>query len=284
MAIPSPSMERLSRRHLFGSGFGRALDAHFARREGTRGSRAAAQPSSSWATCGEVDSTGLGSRLAPARGALLEAVGLPAGGRLLDVSAGDGALALEAAASGASVTALEADPVLSERGRRRSSDDGLAVDWRSELPAGHDAGGFDAVVSCFAASHGADQRRLARLLAGAASPGAPVALTAWKGLMATVMQIAAPDRHGRSEHWSRHETARLHFGEFPELAVRQHFMCWHFDDVDSALAELSAPVRSAIGRRRLREALPDLIELYGRHCESGLSLRADYVLVFARRP
>jgi hypothetical protein len=43
-------------------------------------------------------------------------------------------------------------------------------------------------------------------------------------------------------------------------------------------------VCSATGRRRLRDAMPDLIEMYGRRGGSGLTLRSDYVLVFARRP
>ena len=101
--------------------------------------------------------------------------------------------------------------------------------------------------------------------------------------MATVMQIAAPDRHGRSECWSRHDVARERFGGFGDLSVRQHFMTWHFPHAGEALAELSAPVHSATGRRRLRDALPDLIEMYGRHCESGVTLRVDYVVIFARR-
>ena len=276
MAIPSHSLKPLSPRHLLGSGFGQALEAHFGRR-----ARATALAASVPLTWGEVDSTALGARLAPARTALLEATGVAAGTRLLDVSAGDGTLALEAAAAGASVTALEPDDQLAGRGRRSCTDAGVAVDWRSEAPAAD--GGFDAVVSCFAGSHGADQRRLARLMTRSAAPGGAIALTAWKGLMATVMQIAAPERHGRSEHWSRHEIAREFFGDLGDLSVRQHFMSWPFADAGSALAELSAPVRSATGRRRLRDAMPDLVEMYGRHCESGLTLRADYVVIFARR-
>ena len=278
MAMASRSRERFSRRHLFGSGFGRALDTHLARLDGGRSPRGAWSPP----TWGEVDSSALGGLLEPARRALLEATA-PAGGRLLDCSAGDGALAVEAARAGASVTAMEADVALAARGASRCDEDGMPVRWIRE-PAGEDEGRFDAVVSCFAASHGSDRRRLARALTRAAAPGGAIALTAWKGLMASVMQISAPDRHGRSEHWSLHETARAHFGGLAELSVRQHFMCWEFPDQAAALAALSAPVRSATGRRRLRDAMPDLIELYGRHRESGLKLRADYVLVLARRP
>jgi hypothetical protein len=61
-------------------------------------------------------------------------------------------------------------------------------------------------------------------------------------------------------------------------------MTWRFADASAALAELSTPVRSATERRRLRDAMPDVVEMYGRHCESGLTLRADYVLIFAREP
>jgi precorrin-6B methylase 2 len=277
MAIPSHSLKPLSPRHLLGAGLGQALEAHFIRR-----ARSAARSGPAPLTWGEVDSDALGARLEPARRALLDATGVAAGGRLLDVSAGDGTLAIEAAAAGVGVTALESDSALVDRGRRACAEAGVPVDWRSEAPVAR--AGFDAVVSCFAGSHSADQRRLARLMTRSAAPSGAVALTAWKGLMATVMQIAAPERHGRSERWSRHEVAREFFGDFGSLSVRQHFMTWRFADASAALAELSAPVRSATGRRRLRDAMPDLVEMYGRHCESGLTLRADYVLIFAREP
>ena len=283
MAISSQSLDRFSRRQLFGSGFGRALDSQFSRLDRGRSARRAARESWASPTWGEVDSTALGARLEPARRSLLEATVLPAAGRLLDISAGDGMLALEAARGGVAVTALETDAALAERGARRCSGLHPAVRWVSEAPARDEEGASDAVVSCFAASHDVDQRRLARRLTRAVAPGGIIALTAWRGLMATVMQISAPDRHGRSEDWSRPETARAHFGDFPALSVRQHFMYWHFADEQTAVAELSAPVRSETGRRRLRDAMPDVIELYGRHCDSGLKLRADYVLVFARR-
>lgn len=284
MAIPSQSLERFARRRLFGSGFGRTLDSQFSRLEGGRPRRRGARETWAQPTWGEVDSTALGVRLEPARRALLDATVPGAGARVFDVAAGDGALAIEAAGRAASVTAREADAALAERGRRRCAEAGVSVSWLPDPSAGDLEGSFDAVISCFAASHGADQRRLARVLTGAAAPGGAIALTAWKGLMATVMQVSAPDRHGRSESWSRQEIVRAHFGDFPDLSLRQHFMYWHFADEQTAVAELSAPVRSATGRRRLRDALPDLIELYGRHCQSGLTLRVDYVLVFARRP
>lgn len=279
MAMAAESLDRFSRRQLFGSGFGRAVNTRLALLDAGRPTKSltkrAASGPSSW---GEGDSAALGARLEPAHLALLEAITVRPGGRVLDASAGDGGLAARAATAGAAVTALEPVDALAERGRRRSKL--LDVDWRTDAPEGD----FGAVVSCFTGSHSADPRRIARLLTRSAAPGAPIALTAWKGLMARVMSIAAPERPGRSERWSRYETARLHFFDFPELSVREHFMCWEFADADAAFAELSAPVGSATGRRRLREALPDLIEMYGRQGDRGLVLRSDYVVVFARHP
>lgn len=279
--------ERLSRRGLFGAGLGRALDARLAALDAASlDPRPPAHRARAVRWWREGDSHGLGGRLEPAAQVLLDAVGVGAGATVADLTAGDGALAALAAHAGAAVTAVETDPSLREAGRLRCAEVDPPVDWHASMPDSirSEDRTFDAVVSNFTASHHADQRRVARAMTRAASPGAPIALTAWRGLMARVMAITAPDRPGRSERWGRYETARLHFCDFPDLSVSEHTMVWRFEDSSQAVQELSAPVGTEEAGLRLRDALPGLVETYGISEGDGLELRADYVVVFARRP
>ena len=86
--------------------------------------------------------------------------------RLLDVGAGDGNLALTAAARGAQVEACDIAPRMVERGPARTAGAGLDVAWRvadaQALP--YADGAFDVVVSSFGAilapDHGATAHEL----------------------------------------------------------------------------------------------------------------------------
>jgi protein-L-isoaspartate O-methyltransferase len=280
----------VSRRALFGAGLGRLLDERLA-----RAGRAPAAPAEpvrpapppsplGW---GEGDAGGLGGRLGDVHDAILAEAGARPGDRLLVVAAGDGLLAVRAAAAGAQVTAVEADPARAERARQRAVAAGVAVDWRvgaapEELPED----GFDAVVSAFGASYG-PIRPTAAALVRAVRPGGAIVLTAWTGLVAELLRLARTPDGPRPDAWSRYETAYRHFFDFPGLDVRDATTTWAFADAADAVAALGAPA-APHAADRVMEALPDLVE---RHATPGagedggrLRVRISYALVSARRP
>jgi protein-L-isoaspartate O-methyltransferase len=280
----------VSRRALFGAGLGRLLDERLARAD--RAPAAPAQPvppapPPSPLGWGEGDADGLGGRLGEVHDAILAEAGTGPGDRVLVVAAGDGLLALRAAAEGAQVTAVDADPARVARGHERATAAGVAVDWRvGAAPENLPEDGFDAVVSAFGASYG-PIRPTAAALVRAVRPGGAIVLTAWTGLVAELGRLARTPDGPRPDAWSRYETAYRHFFDFPGLDVRAATTTWAFADAAEAVAVLGAPAAPHVADRVLA-ALPELVE---RHVapaagedDGRLLVRASYALVSARRP
>jgi ubiquinone/menaquinone biosynthesis C-methylase UbiE len=163
---------------------------------------------------------------------LVEAGGIRAGQRVLDVAAGAGNAALLAAATGADVVAADLTPELIERGRRTAAERGLAVEWveadSEALP--FPTGGFDAVISCVGAMVAPHHRATADELLRVCRPGGTIALVMWApegfigGLFAVMARFAPrpppgaqpPPVLGREEH------VRELFGDgVTTLAVRR---------------------------------------------------------------
>lgn len=112
---------------------------------------------------------------------LVEAAGIGAGDRVLDVGAGSGNASLPAAALGARVVASDLTPELLEAGRRQAEERGLTLEWREAdaeaLP--FDDGSFDVVMSSvgvmFAPHHQASADELVRVC----RDGGTIALLNW---------------------------------------------------------------------------------------------------------
>lgn len=112
--------------------------------------------------------------VAPLGPALVEACGVSAGQRVLDVAAGAGNAALRAAARGADVVASDLVPELLEAGRAEARARGLTLEWReadAEALPFPDAS-FDVVMSCMGAMFAPDHQRVADELVRVARPGA----------------------------------------------------------------------------------------------------------------
>ncbi len=136
----------------------------------------------------------------PSLGAVLvEATGIGAGDRVLDVAAGCGNASLPAAALGASVVASDLTPDLLERGRQQAAGQGLSLEWREadcqSLP--FEDGTFDAVISCvgvmFAPLHQQSADELVRVVRS----GGTIGLASWTpsgfiGEMFTTMKPYTP--------------------------------------------------------------------------------------------
>ena len=113
--------------------------------------------------------------------ALIDACAVSAGQEVLDVAAGTGNFALLAAAEGASVVASDLTPHLIERGKERTAEEGVEIEWveadAEELP--FDDERFDCTASVFGAMFAPRPDRAAEELFRVTRPGNTVGMANW---------------------------------------------------------------------------------------------------------
>jgi ubiquinone/menaquinone biosynthesis C-methylase UbiE len=142
-----------------------------------------------------ADYTEVATRLQPHAVALADACPIRPGMAVLDVAAGNGNFAVEAARRGAVVTATDLTPRMLELGRARTRAEGVAVEWREadaeELP--FEANGFDLVASVFGAMFAPRPERVAAELFRVVKPGGLVAMANYgpDGFLAGYTQVFA---------------------------------------------------------------------------------------------
>jgi SAM-dependent methyltransferase len=109
---------------------------------------------------------------------LVEACGVRAGQRVLDVAAGSGNVALRAAARGATVVASDLTSEGFPAGRREAQARGVDLEWveadAQSLPFAD--GEFDVVTSCFGAMFAPDHRAAADEMLRVCRPGGTIGL------------------------------------------------------------------------------------------------------------
>ncbi len=109
---------------------------------------------------------------------LVEACGITAGQRVLDVAAGTGNIALRAAEAGAEVVASDLTPENLDAGRREARALGLELEWvaadAEALP--FPDGTFDVVTSSFGAMFAPDHSKVADELARVCRPGGTIGM------------------------------------------------------------------------------------------------------------
>ncbi len=109
---------------------------------------------------------------------LVEACGISAGQRVLDVAAGTGNVAIRAARRGAAVVASDLTPANFEAGRRAAAAEGVELEWREAdaeaLPFRN--GEFDVVTSCCGAMFAPDHRGVADELLRVCRPGGTIGM------------------------------------------------------------------------------------------------------------
>ena len=109
---------------------------------------------------------------------LVDACGVSAGQRVLDVAAGTGNVAIRAAQAGASVVASDVTPENFDAGRRAAREAGVDLEWvegnAEALPFGD--GEFDVVTSCFGAMFAPDHQATASELLRVCRPGGVIGM------------------------------------------------------------------------------------------------------------
>jgi SAM-dependent methyltransferase len=128
--------------------------------------------------------------------AVVELLAPTPGDRWLDLATGTGAVAEDAAAAGAQVTAIDLAPVLIETAKERASAKGLEIDYRVgdaerlDLP---DAA-FDKVSSTCGVMFAPDHEAVAGELARVTKPGGRIGLANWTpaGGLGRLFKVMAP--------------------------------------------------------------------------------------------
>src|SRR5690349_22293328 len=116
-----------------------------------------------------------------AGGVAAEAAGCGPGDRVLDIAAGSGNAAIQAAQRGADVVASDLTPELFVPGRKRAEAAGVELEWveadAEDLP--FEDASFDAAVSTFGIMFAPRQSVAAAELARVVKPGGRIALCSW---------------------------------------------------------------------------------------------------------
>jgi SAM-dependent methyltransferase len=119
--------------------------------------------------------------VAPLGPVLVQASGIGAGDRVLDVAAGSGNVSIPAALAGADVIASDLCPDLLERGRAIAEARGVNLSWREAnaeaLPFAGDE--FDAVLSCIGVMFAPHHQDAADELVRVCRPGGVIGLISW---------------------------------------------------------------------------------------------------------
>jgi ubiquinone/menaquinone biosynthesis C-methylase UbiE len=127
---------------------------------------------------------------------LVEACGISAGQRVLDVATGTGNVAIRAAEAGAKVVASDLTPENFEAGRREAQARGVELDWveadAEALPFGD--GEFDVVTSSLGAIFAPNHQAVADELVRVCLPGGTIGMINFtpEGLAADFFEALAP--------------------------------------------------------------------------------------------
>jgi SAM-dependent methyltransferase len=134
--------------------------------------------------------------LTPLGPRLVEAAGIGAGDRVLDVAAGTGNAAIVAAKTGAEVVASDLTPELFDAGRARAEAEGVELEWveadAHDLP--FEDGSFDVVISSIGVMFAPFHERAAAELVRVCKPGGKIGLLSWtpEGMLGALFRTMSP--------------------------------------------------------------------------------------------
>jgi 2-polyprenyl-3-methyl-5-hydroxy-6-metoxy-1,4-benzoquinol methylase len=233
---------------------------------------------------------------------LVQASGIGAGDRVLDVAAGAGNAAIPAALTGANVVASDLVPELLERGAALAQTRGVNLQWREAnaeaLP--FDGDEFDAVLSCVGVMFAPHHQRAADELVRVCRPGGTIGLISWTpegfiGQMFATMKpyVAAPPGVQPPPMWGSAYYVRglLGGGITDFTAQRRELIVDRFSDgvafrdfFKTYYGPTISAYRGIAGEPDRAAALDaELAELGDRYLTGSSTMEWEYSLVTARK-
>jgi ubiquinone/menaquinone biosynthesis C-methylase UbiE len=236
---------------------------------------------------------------------LIDACGISAGQRVLDVAAGTGNVAIRAAKAGATVVASDLTPANFEAGRRAAASEGVEVEWReadAEALPFRD-GEFDVVTSCFGAIFAPDHRKVADELLRVCRPGGTIGMINFTpdGTGGEFFQVLAryapppppgappPVLWGREEHvrtlfGNRVESLKMTRGEYVEEAATPREYYELFQETFGPMVAIRASMAGQPdGAASLDRDFIEFIERSNHGTPQGpVQIPYEYLLVVAR--
>ena len=182
-----------------------------------------------------------------AGGAAAEGCGCGPGDRVLDIAAGTGNAAIQAAMRGASVVASDLTPELFEAGRRRAADHGVELEWveadAEALP--FDGASFDAAMSTFGIMFAPRQSVAAAELARVVRPGGRIAICSWRAagfigeMFATMASFLhpPPPPEGPPVRWGTEDGAHALLDRAFEISCEERTLYQRYDGSVDAMTD-----------------------------------------------
>jgi ubiquinone/menaquinone biosynthesis C-methylase UbiE len=237
---------------------------------------------------------------------LVDAVGVRAGDRVLDVAAGSGNASIPAALAGATVTASDLTPELFEAGRKLADERGAVVEWREAdaeaLPFGD--GEFDVVLSSIGVMFAPHHQAAADELVRVCRSGGRIGLLSWTpqgfvGQMLAAMRPYVPTPPPGAEPpplWGDETHVRGLLGDrvnnvatttgvvtIDAFATPEQFRSYFASHYGPTIAAYRNVGDDAERTAALDSDLVALAERYDRGSNGGLVLEWEYLLLTATR-
>jgi SAM-dependent methyltransferase len=241
---------------------------------------------------GLADYTGLAQRLDPAAVALVGAAAPDAGDRVLDVAAGTGNVAMQAAARGARVTACDISPRMVQLGRART---GPAVEWIEadveDLPL-PDAT-VDVILSAFGVIFAPRPEVALSELHRVLAPGGRLGLTAWTvdgwiAERARIVREFVPPDPTAPDTLSWGDTVVLErrlSTEFSDVRIERRSLPWHFDSGAALTEFLTAHSPAHVAAKQAAgDRADEMVAAIEKHASPDggpVRIEAEYLLALA---
>jgi len=236
---------------------------------------------------------------------LVEACGVSAGQRVLDVAAGSGNVAIRAAIRGATVVASDLTTANFAAGMRAAAAAGVALEWREAdaeaLP--FKDGEFDVVTSCFGAMFAPDHRATANELLRVCRPGGTIGMMNFTPggtggeFFELLGRYAPPPPPGVLPPvlWGREQHVQSLFGdgvasldlrrnEYIETAASVRGYCELFQETFGPMVAIRASLAGQPDRlAALDREFFEFVARWNRGTPERVEIPYEYLLVIARR-